>query len=220
MKKRKVKKPSELAKRTWEYNGKTYYQVGCMLEAEAGRYSATAIEEGVAPNDDGEYRCVEIYFNFGDDGRATGIAEVRKSRERWDGVEGGPTVSLDELMAEGMTFDEFADAVRGCDCTEANVMSHIDVGDEYFTFDCDMTGPNGRVCVSGTMTRDEDFLITDVEDITVRDFSKMEPGDSYEDAPIIDDPDEVGLILEKFATRFTHENEVYEPDPPGALWSL
>lgn len=122
--------------------------------------------------------------------------------------------------AEGMTFDEFADAVRGCDCSEANVMGHIDIGGPFFTFDCEMMGPNGHVCVSGMMEKDEDSLITGVEDITVRDFSEMKPGESYADAPIIDDPDEVGLILEKLATRFTHVNEVHEPDPPGALWSL
>ena len=204
---KQVKTPAELAKFTWEINGKTYYQVDNMDEVEDGRYSAMAIEEGTLPNADGEYRCVEIYFFFDDDGEAKGIEEVKKSRMRWDGINGGFAGGFDEFLTEGMTLEEFADSVRGCDCTEANVIGNIDIGSPYFTFDCDMEGPNGRVCVSGTMLKDEDDLITDVEDITVRDFSEMEDGGSYEDAPIINDPDEVGLILEMLANRFTHEDE-------------
>lgn len=37
--------------------------------------------------------------------------------------------------AEGMTFDEFADAVLGCDCTKANMMGNIDIGGPFFTSD-------------------------------------------------------------------------------------
>jgi len=221
MNSKQVKTPEELAKFTWEFNGKSYYQVDNMDKAGEGRYSAMAIEEGTLPNDDGEYRCVEIYFTFGEDGIANGIEEVEKSRMRWDGINGGFAGGFDELLTEGMTIEEFADAVRGCDCTEANVMGNIDIGGSYFTFDCDMQGPNGRVCISGTMLKDEDDLITDVEDITVRDYSEMEDDGSYEDAPIIEDPDEVGLILEKLASRFTHDGGDEGELPPGVgCWSL
>jgi len=84
-----------------------------------------------------------------------------------------------------------------------------------------MMGPSGRAFVSGTMLKDDDGLITDVKDLTFRDYSEMEDGGLFEDAPIIDDPDEIGGILERLASRFTHDGGDEGELPRGVgCWSL
>jgi len=104
-----------------------------------------------------------------------------------------------------MNIEEFEEAIKGCDCMEANVMGNYSMGCSSFTFDCDMMGPEGRVCVSGELTKDDEDKISGVNFLVFRDYSEIEDGDSFEDAPIIDDPDEIGGILNVLASRFTHD---------------